>query len=180
MTTEKLKTIARPYALAAFEYGLEQQDLPGWQVFLRAASQVAEDKSVLKVLDSPKTTTEDQAGLFCAVLDKLLDEKKKNFIHLLAEYGRLTVFPAITALFNSYYEEHQKIVEVEMATAIPLSDAYQAKFVAALTERLKRKVSLHCTVDEALLGGAMVRAGDLVIDGSVRGKLNRLLESLKV
>ena len=91
---------------------------------------------------------------------------------------RLPVLPDIAALFASYRAEREKTVEVELISAFPLDETYKDKFTNSLTRRLQRTVSLQCDVDATLLGGAIVRAGDLVIDGSVRGKLNRLLESL--
>ena len=78
----------------------------------------------------------------------------------------------------SYREDYEKIMDVQVVSAIELNDSYQEKLINKLTLRLKRRVSLQCEVDPSLLGGAIVRAGDMVIDGSVRSKLNRLLESL--
>jgi F-type H+-transporting ATPase subunit delta len=176
MITEKMTTLARPYALAAFEYALANSDLAGWEAMLRAAARVAQDPQVVRLLDSPEMTNEQSAALFCDVLSKILNTEKTNFIRLLASYERLTVLPGILDLFIAYRENYEKTVSVEITSAIELNELYKERVAKALSERLKRKVMLHSKIDETLLGGAIVRAGDLVIDGSIRGKLNRLIE----
>ena len=176
--TGKLTTIARPYAAAAFEYALAKNALPAWENFLQSAALLVQDPSMTQLLESPKVTTTQRSELFCDVLASLLDTEKKNFIHLLAENKRLPLLPAIAELFANYRAAQEKSIAVHVVSAFALDESYQQKFVKALTERLQRHVSLDCKVDAALLGGAIIRAGDTVIDGSVRGKLNRLFESL--
>lgn len=180
MITEKLTTIARPYALAAFEYALDNHDLLSWEIMLQTAAEIVKNKMMAQLLNNPNVSSKELAEMVCDILAKAKqsDEEKKNFIHLLVEYDRLAVLPEIAQLFASYRANYEKRINVEVTSAIPLDDKYQQKFVDALTRRLKRKVTLDCKVDAALLGGAMIRAGDTVIDGTVRGKLNRLLESL--
>lgn len=177
MNTEKLNTIARPYALAAFEFALEKSDLAAWENMLRTAAFIAQDKDMARLFISPKATQQELAEIFCEILAPI-DAEKKNFISLLAEYERLVALPEIAALFATYRAQYEKTITVQVTSAVELDKPYQEKFATALTQRLKRKVELECTIDESLLGGAVIRAGDMVIDGSVRGKLNRLLESL--
>lgn len=177
MITEKLTTIARPYALAAFEYALAKQDLASWEAMLNNAAGIAQDKAMKHLLDSPRFTHQDIVEIFSGILEKQLDTEMKNFIQLLAEYNRINALPEIAVLYSAHRARYEKTVTVQLTSAIVLDEAYQQKFTDALSLRLKQKVSLQCEVDESLLGGAMIRAGDLVIDGSVRGKLNRLLES---
>jgi F-type H+-transporting ATPase subunit delta len=176
MMTEQLTTIARPYALAAFEYAVDKHDLPGWSAMLRVAALIAEDKKIKSLLSSSAITKNQLAELFCDVIGKTIDAEKKNFIYLLAESDRLLILPEIEDLFTAYRQEFEKTISVQLVSAVPLDKAYEQKFIDALTRRLKRKVELHCEVDSSLLGGAMIRAGDKVIDGSIRGKLNRLIE----
>lgn len=178
MNTEKLTTIARPYAQAAFEYALAKSDLLAWEKMLKTAASIAADKDMARLLDSPRVTQKELANIFSDILAPALDVEKKNFISLLAEYERLTALPEIAELFAAYRADYEKTVTVQVTSAVKLDESYQQKFINALTKRLQRKVALDCRVDESLLGGVMVRAGDMVIDGSVRGKLNRLLESL--
>lgn len=176
MSTEQLTTLARPYALAAFENALAHEDLASWGNMLQSAAMIAENPAIAKLFNSPHVAPEQLSDLFCDILSKLLDTEKKNFIHLLAEYQRLEALPEIAELFHKYKADYEKTMDVQLTSAIPLEEEYRQKFTDALTRRLKRKIALECTVDPTLLGGAIIRAGDLVIDGSIRGKLNRLIE----
>lgn len=176
--TGKMTTIARPYAIAAFESALANNALAAWEALLNAAALVAEDPLVVRVLTNPAVSSKDLEGLFCDVLTSMLDDEKRNFIRLLAEKQRLAALPDIAELFRQYRAEHEKTLSIQVTSAIALESSYQTKLMNSLTKRLQRKVTLECHTDPTLLGGAIVRAGDTVIDGSVRGKLNRLLESL--
>lgn len=178
MTTEKLNTIARPYALAAFEYALEKHELVSWEEMLITAASIADNEMMEKLLKNPDVTQGELSDIFCDILgkNKNIDTEKKNFIYLLAEYERLSALPDIARLFITYRKDYEKIMTVQLTSASVLDAACEKKFTDALTRRLKRKVLLQCDIDETLLGGAIIRAGDTVIDGSIRGKLNRLLE----
>lgn len=178
MITGELTTIARPYARAAFEVALANNALPEWEGMLHSAATMAEQGQIKLLLSSPEMSSRQIADLFVDVLTKVLDAERTHFIRLLAENKRLAVLPAIATLFAIYRAEYEKTMTVDVVSAIKLDDLYQEKLIKKLTQRLKRRVSLHCEVDPLLLGGAVIRAGDMVIDGSVRGKLNRLLESL--
>ena len=147
-------------------------------MFLNTAASVAKSPSLAVILESPKVTTKQRSDLFCEILDSMLDADKKNFISLLAENKRLPVLPDIADLFSQYRAAHEKNISVQITSAVPLDEQYQQKLSAALAERLQKQVTLQCEVDPTILGGAIIRAGDNVIDGSIRGKLNRLVESL--
>lgn len=176
MMTEKLTTIARPYAQAAFEYALDNNDVVHWERMLSQAASITQNKTMQDLLVAPEITTSQLVDIYVGILETQLDQQKKNFISLLGEYKRLSALPEIANLFSTYRAQYEKTITVQVSSAIPLDEANQQKFIDALTRRLKRKVSLECKVDSSLIGGALVRAGDLVIDGSVRGKLNRMLE----
>lgn len=178
MITEKLTTIARPYALAAFEYALDKQELSAWESMLLNAAHIIENKDMADLLHSPSVTQEQLVDVFEEILHLSMDQEKKNFLSLLGEYGRLEALPEIAALFGDYRADYEKTITVQITSAVSLNAVHQQKFIDALTRRLKRKVTLECAVDESLLGGAIIRAGDMVIDGSIRGKLNRLIESI--
>ncbi|MCD6039778.1 MAG: atpH [Gammaproteobacteria bacterium] len=173
-----LTTIARPYAKAAFEYALQKNAVPMWEEMLCSAASLIEQRSLAGLLSSPEIAKTKIADLFCDVLSSVLDAEKRNFIRLLAENGRLPILPEIANLFANYRAEQEKNMTVQVISAITLDEQYQHKLAASLTTWLKRKISLQCTLDPTLLGGIVVRAGGRVIDGSVRGKLNRLYESL--
>lgn len=176
MMTDKLITFARPYALAAFEYALANASLASWENMLQAAAEIAQNSEMMQLLNSPKVTHEQLVEIFSDILTNRLDAEKKNFIRLLAQYDRLSALPGIAELFSTYRAQYEKTITVELVSAIPLDEPRQQVFADALTKRLKRKVTLQCEVDPTLLGGALVRAGDMVIDGSIRGKLNRMIE----
>ncbi len=176
---DNLTTLARPYAVAAFEYALSQDILMPWQLFLQKAAEMAKQKDILKWLTHPFITKSQLLGLFEELLQPyLINLQQNNFLKILAENKRLILFPAIANLFAELKAQHEKIVDVNIISAVPLQENYQQKIAASLTKRLQRQIELTYEVDPSLLGGAIIRAGDLVIDGSVRGKLNRLLDSL--
>lgn len=182
MKLTKMTTIARPYAIAAFEFAVNKNALTAWEAMLDAASLLTQDESVQRLLVSPHVTPRECVHLYCDVLGKMLDAEMTHFIQLLAEYERLSVLPDIAELFKSYRSEREKKMDVQVLSAVPLSEGYQQKLTESLTRRLQRQVVLECEVDPRLLGGAIITAGDTVIDGSVLGKLDRMakfiLESL--
>lgn len=176
MTTENYTSIARPYAMAAFEYALAKKALPAWEELLQTAAIVAEDPLMVRIMASPEVSTVQLADLFCDVLKSELDDEKKNFIRLLSEHKRFAVLPEITQQFKQHRAEYEKKATVSVTSAVALDAEQKAKLVQTLTKRLQLEVALNCTVDSDLLGGAVIRVGDRVIDGSVRGKLHRMIE----
>lgn len=176
MTSGKLTTIARPYVAAAFECALAKNALPAWETLLKAAATITEDSAAHVILATPGITSKQLADFYCDILMPYLDAERTNFIRLLAENNRLTVLPDIYALFKEARAAQEQTIVVQVQSAVPLEEAYKQKLVKALTKRLQRQVELQCEIDPSLLGGVLVRAGDTVIDGSIRGKLNRLNE----
>jgi F-type H+-transporting ATPase subunit delta len=171
-----MTTVARPYAAAAFEYALAKQDLPAWETMLQAAAQITQDASVVQLLLSPTVSKTELADFYCDILATQLDENRKNFIRLLAENGRLLILPEIAELVKKHKAAAEQTVVVQVSSAVPLDDAYQQKLMHSLAKRFQRQVSLQCKVDPTLIGGILIRADDTVIDGTVRGKLTRLLD----
>lgn len=174
INTGKMTTIARPYVAAAFEYALARKDILVWEKLLQAAAELTQQDSISQLLASPDVTRKQLGDLFCEILASHLDAGKTNFLQLLAENNRLAALPDIYELFKAKRAAHEKTLSVQIISATTLDAAYQKKITTALTKRLNRKVKLQCEIDPELLGGAIIRAGDLVIDGSIRGKLNRL------
>lgn len=167
-------TIARPYAQAAFRYATEQNALQAWSGMLSLLAAIAADPDMHRLLDNPHLTESQLADLFIGIGAERLDAKCGNFVRLLSENRRLGVLPEIAALFEIRRQEAEGAIKAELISAFPASAAQQARIVESLRRRLGRTVELSCSTDAALLGGAIIRAGDLVIDGSVRGKLERL------
>lgn len=167
-------TIARPYAQAAFKLAQSKQALPAWSEMLGVAAVVAADAGMRKLLDNPRITPTQLAELFVDVCGERLNEAGRNLIRLLAERRRLVVLPEIFALYEQFKNEAEGAVKAQLITAFPATDAQKQTIAAALKQRFGRDVQLEYSTDPTLMGGAVVRAGDLVIDGSVRGKLTRL------
>lgn len=174
----ELRTLARPYAKAAFEFALAAKDLSGWSAMLALAAGVSQHHSIKKVLTSPTYTAAQKAETFSSVCGDELNVKGQNFIRYLAENDRLPLLPEIRQLFEALKSQQEKSIDVEVSTAFELSGDIQDKLAKALSAKLDREVNVQSLVDESLLGGAIVRAGDTVIDGSVRGRLAKLAEAI--
>jgi F-type H+-transporting ATPase subunit delta len=174
----EILTIARPYAQAAFLFAGSQQAMKEWSGMLEFLAAVAADPEMAGLIENPRLTETQLAALFVRIGGDRIDEKCHNFIRLLAENRRLKLLPEIAALFEIQRREAEKSVRAELITAFPATEAQKASVAAALKQRLGREIELECTTDASLLGGAVIRAGDLVIDGSVRGKLERLGNTL--
>jgi F-type H+-transporting ATPase subunit delta len=171
-------TIARPYAKAAFEYARRADGLAAWSQGLNAAAEIVADSRVAALTKSPEWSTADLAGLISDIARAKLDAGMQNFLRVLAENRRLLLLPEIAAHYEVLRAAVENTVDVEVVSAVPLSAAQADKLSQALGIRLKRKVRMNTAVDPALLGGAVLRAGDLVIDGSLRGRLQRLATEL--
>ena len=167
-------TIARPYAKAAFEYARDAQALAQWSQGLKAAGEIVADSRIEDLSNNPQVSAADLAGMVIDISGKALDPGMQNFVRVLAENHRLPLLPEIAAHYEELRSQVENTVDVEVVCAVALSGDQAAQLQEALSKRLKRKVRMHTSVDPALLGGAVVRAGDLVIDGSLKGRLQRL------
>jgi F-type H+-transporting ATPase subunit delta len=174
----EILTIARPYAHAAFLFADSHQALKEWSGMLEFLAVVAADPEMTDLIENPRLTETQIAEFFIGIGADRLDDNCHNFIRLLAENRRLKLLPEIAALFEIQRRDAEQTIRAELITAFPVTAAQQAAVTAALKQRLGREIELECITDATLLGGAIIRAGDLVIDGSVRGKLERLGNSL--
>jgi len=167
-------TIARPYAKAAFREAQGDKDLAPWSETLRAAATAVRDPRVHELLGSPSVSGEDLAQFVMGVTGPALDEHRQNFFRMLAENHRLGFLPEISALFDEYKDEAESVIDVTVTSAAPIDSAQQQALSKALERKLKRTVRLHCDTDSTLIGGAVLRAGDTVIDGSLLSRLKRI------
>jgi len=174
----ELNTVARPYAQAAFDLARDAGTLSNWSDMLGFTAAVSSDADMREAIDSPNLTVDQQADLFTQVCGDNVDDQGRNFIKLLAENRRLTLFPEIAALFETLRADAEGTIEATVISARPMSDAQQQELAAALKARFNREVALQVEMDESILGGAIIRAGDTVIDGSVRGKLEKFAHAL--
>jgi len=171
-------TIARPYAKAAFNEAQADKRLGPWSEALRVAAAVVRDERVEKLIGSPHVTPEELAQLVMDIAGAKLNEEGRNFVRTLAENRRLGYFPEISMLFDDLKDAAEGVVDVTVTSASTLDDTQQKTLAAALSRKLKREVRLHCQTDPNLIGGAVLRAGDLVIDGSLRARLDRIAYEL--
>lgn len=171
-------TIARPYARAAFEFAQASGNLKQWSESLAVAASVVSEPSVARLLNHPRVTPTQLVELIAEVAGSKFDSSANNFIATLAQNRRLALLPYIAKTYEVLRAEVEGMADVEVISAVPLEAAQQQRLTAALQTRLKRTVRLHCSVDASLMGGAIVRSGDLVIDGSVKERLTRLAATL--
>ncbi|MEC8427159.1 MAG: F0F1 ATP synthase subunit delta [Pseudomonadota bacterium] len=174
----ELTTLARPYAKATFEAADAAGALAQWSEMLKLVAAVSQQEVMTKVLASPSLTTEQKAKAFVEVCGDEIDAKAANLIGALADNSRLQLLPEIQQLFELHKAQREKSVDVVVTTAFELSGELQDKLAKSLSTKLDRDVNLSTEVDASLLGGALVRAGDTVIDGSVRGRLTKLAEAM--
>ncbi|HTP38351.1 MAG TPA: F0F1 ATP synthase subunit delta [Steroidobacteraceae bacterium] len=172
-----IATTARPYARAAFEAAQQANSLPAWGELLQRASEVVGDARVTPLIGSPRVKSAELVA-FIAELAGATTDPQRNFLALLAENGRLALLPEITAQYAIMRDEAEGEAHVQVSTALALTPGQLAALEATLTARFKRRVHLEQTLDASLVGGAVVRYGDLVFDGSLRGRVERLAQSM--
>jgi len=175
----ELTTIARPYAKAAFDFALEHNRIDEWTAMLQFASQVVQDERIHQFLQGD-VSVHKVAETMLAICGDNLNQQGQNFIKLMAENQRLTALPIVFQQFLSHVAEQQAQADVDVISAQPLSDAQMQKIQQAMEHKLGKKVKLHCKVETTLIAGVIIRAGDMVIDGSSRGQLNRLKAQLQL
>lgn len=174
----EISTLARPYAKAAFEHAREHSALASWSAELATAAAIAADDAMDAVLDNPSISGDQQAQIVNDLCGEYTGDGVKNFVRILASNKRLTLLPEVRAQFDLLRANLEKTVDVEVVSAFDMDDATSAKLADALGKKLEREVKVSTSTDEALLGGVLIKAGDLVIDGSLRGRLNKLAAAM--
>jgi len=173
-------TVARPYAEAIFAHARETGKLDVWSDTLAFLNVVVRDPMMLGLIDNPKVGRGRLAELMVEIGGGRLSEEGRNLVRLLVENRRLELLPEIAALFEALKTEAQGAVDVHVVAAHAVNAAQQRQLAAALKDRLGREVRLTTEKDPSLLGGAVIRAGDLVIDGSVKGRIRELASELGI
>ena len=171
-------TIARPYAKAAFAHARDEKALAAWSRALALAAGLAGDARVADLVGSPNLSVDQEVTFFKGLAGADQDAAWQNFLREIIENKRLHVLPDILAQYELLRGEFENELDVQVTSAVELDAPRRARLAAALKTRLKRDVRITTTVDPALLGGAVIRAGDLVIDGSLKGRLQRLASEL--
>lgn len=170
----EMATIARPYARAAFGFAQERGALQQWSGLLGAAATAVADPRVAALIGSPHVSSDELVALLADAAGPDADEHGRNFLRAVAANRRLALLPEIARQYEALRADAEGVVDVELIAAMPVEEPQRQRLVAALERRLKRQVRVHTRIDASLIGGAIVRAGDLVVDGSLKGRLERL------
>ncbi len=173
-----LTTLARPYAKAAFELAQEDNGLAQWDEMLSLAGAMAAEKSMAGLLESPHVTSAQAVQIIAEAGGEAFNDRFRDFLSVLAGNGRLPLLPEVTVLYQRLRADAEKRLSVRVVSAIALDDDQAERMKAALARRFERKIELNSEIDPGVIGGAVVYAGDQVIDGSLRGRLQKLSNNL--
>lgn len=172
-------TIARPYANALFDVAkVSDGDLNTWTRMLGFAAAAASAEHVQDLLMRPNATADDKARTLISLCGDELDDRGRNLVHLLAQNKRLELLPEIATQFEDLRAKAQMTLDVEVTSAFDVTQSALQVLTTALERRFGREIKMTSRVDRTLVGGAVIRAGDTVIDGSVKGRLEKLREAL--
>ena len=174
----ELATIARPYANAVFDMAKRDANLDGWSKTLALLDDITQDERVELLLDNPGITAAAKAQKLADICGDEITASGRLFLQSLADNNRLSLIGEVREQFEELRAEELRSLEVEVTSAFPLTDEQSAELKSALNRRFNKDITIVASVDKTLLGGARIRAGDVVIDGSVRGKLTKLAETL--
>ena len=172
-------TLARPYARAAFQFAVDNSVVDSWHQALLAVAAVVAEPSVAKVLDDPATTAPQRAATVVTVLGDDIPGGVAEFVSVMAENHRLGLSGEVARLFAELRSALDAAANVTVTSAFAVADATVEQLAASLTGKLGKTVDMTVETDASLIGGAIMRAGDMVIDGSVRGRLHKLATALK-
>lgn len=174
----ELTTLARPYAKAAFGYALAEGNLSGWSKMLATLAKVVVEEKIQAILTSPALTSEAQVATVIDVCGDEVAGKVVNFISILATNKRVLLLPAIAAQFEILRAQQENFSNVTIDSAYAIDSQVESDLAKALEKKLNCSVNISTAVDSNLIGGVVIRAGDLVIDSSIRGRLAKLTESV--
>lgn len=175
----ELTTLARPYANAAFDLAKAANRLDAWSGALRVLSEALANSEIQQYIKTPSISTPQKIHFLLELFGPRPSEEIRRFTHVVAENQRLELLPQIAELFEARCAAEQQILEVTVATAVELKAAQVKRFKQSMEKKFASQIELKTEVDPALIGGAFIRAGETVIDLSVRGKIEKLKEALQ-
>ena len=173
-----LTTLARPYAKAAFALARKDDDLAAWDDMLMATAGVTSDEGMASWLKSPHSTAEKAVEIITEAIGGDIDAGFQGYLGVLAANDRLSLCGEISGMFEQLRQDAEKRLRVRVVSAVALQEAESERMQAALAKRFEREITLNSEIDADVLGGAIIYAGDQVIDGSLQGRLKRLETSL--
>lgn len=169
-----ITTIARPYAKAALQYAVANEEINAWSEMFQAATSALHDERVNFLLTDPRITINEKVELLKNICKPWLDQARENFLKIVGHYHRLEFLPEIAKLYEELKAAWQKELVVNVISAFPLQKEQKEKLKKALVIRFQKKITLDCSVEKNLIGGVIIQAGDQVIDNSVSGQLERM------
>lgn len=172
------KTLARPYAKALFELARGEDDFQAWSTRLATAAAFVGHPDVQALISDPRLSRDRIKEAVLGLIGDSVDEPGRNIVALLADNRRLPVLPTLAELYEELRAEAETKIQAEVTSAYKLDQASQKALVAALKKRTGREVEASFVTDDTLIGGVVIRAGDMVIDASVRGQLRNLAGAL--
>jgi F-type H+-transporting ATPase subunit delta len=175
----ELATLARPYAAAAFKRAKETSATDKWSLSLAFLASVIKNENISVVVDNPKVNRQKLSALMLDICQGHVDIENENFIKLLVHNNRLDLLPTIAKLFEIYKAEDEGYIEVDVFTAFVFSKETKQEFTINLEKTLGKKIHMNVAVDKSLIGGILVRAGDRVIDVSIKGRLQHMQKALQ-
>ena len=175
----ELSTLARPYAEAVFRLAQDEKDLAGWSSRLQSLALIVSDAQMARLIADPAVSADRVADLIVEVAGSDLGERGSNFVKVTAENDRLSLLPEIGAQFEALKANAEGTLEATITSAQELTQAQLDELVAGLRARFNRAVNVQVAVDPELIGGAIIAVGDQVIDGSVKGRLQRMSFALQ-
>jgi len=167
-------TVARPYAVALYRQASTSGNIEKQSENLHYLTQIVENEDVSKMVANPSIGHQAIESFFVDLCKEQLDDSGLNFLKLLLNEGRINVVSAITALYDDLMAESKQILNVTIVSAQALSDADVLALTSSLKSHYEREIEVETDVDKTLIGGAIIYAGDQVIDGSVKGRLEKL------
>ena len=173
------RTIARPYAVAVFRHAQAEGKLDLWQEMLQFMAQVTADEQMATIISNPRVGGELQGQLMLEICGGRLNDAAENFAHLLIENGKLVLMPEIAELFQELKGEADGQIDAKLIAAYPVNAKFEQEIAAAMQKRLGREVKFTTDIDKSLIGGVVIRAGDMVIDASIRGKIEAMASELR-
>jgi F-type H+-transporting ATPase subunit delta len=171
-------TAARPYANAVYDLAHESSELGSWSDALANLAAVVNDAQISKLLDAPESGKNQKGELIIQVLGDKLNEQQQNLVRLMAENGRLKLMPDVLEQFEVARAKAENKVEAEVISAFELTAKQTGELVNTLKNKLGCEVTLTTTIDKSLIGGVVIKAGDTIIDASMKSQLNSLALSL--
>jgi F-type H+-transporting ATPase subunit delta len=171
-------TVARPYASAVYKLAHETSSLEAWGDALALLAAVVSDVAMIKALDNPELGKDKKGEMLIHVLNDKLNQQQQNLVKLMAENGRLNALPDVAEQFEVYRAQAEGKVEAEVTSAFKLSAEQEKNIIAMLKKKLGREVTLTTSIDESLIGGVLIKAGDTIIDGSMKSSLESLALTL--